>query len=36
MDYKGAIADSSELIRLKPDDVEAYYNQGQAQAEIKD
>ncbi|MBD2615491.1 tetratricopeptide repeat protein [Nostoc punctiforme FACHB-252] len=25
-DYKGAIADYSEVIRLQPDDTDAYYN----------
>lgn len=34
-DYKGAVADLSEAIRLKPD-TDAYYNRGRAQAQLKE
>ena len=33
-DYKGAIADYTQAIRLKPDDADAYLNRGIAKAEL--
>ncbi|MGK7940528.1 MAG: tetratricopeptide repeat protein [Crocosphaera sp.] len=35
-DYQGAIADFSEIIRINPQEVEAYYNRGIAYAKLQD
>jgi tetratricopeptide (TPR) repeat protein len=35
-DYQGAIADYSEVIRLKPDNAEAFQNRGNAKSELGD
>jgi formylglycine-generating enzyme required for sulfatase activity/serine/threonine protein kinase/lipoprotein NlpI len=35
-DYKGAIADYSEVIRLNPKDANAYHNRGAARGNLKD
>ena len=35
-DYRGAIADFTKAIELKPDNAEAYYNRGNAKYELKD
>ena len=35
-DYRGAIADYTEVIRLQPDHVKAYFNRGNAKDELGD